>query len=172
MWQHLFKLAPMNGRGSKRVFTLIEHTCPWMDELFAHVPRCILVERRAGEKRAPRPRRRLRNARNGIPRSQLRSHLDLTRPYSGLVVIAFCLFATTTASAHLYAYATARHSLYGYARRTDGIGACLTRASSWDNDSGIECMYLENVSANYFTIYFLHALLKRSRECISILIIK
>lgn len=33
------------------------------------------------------------NARNGIPRSQLRSHPDLTRPYSGLIVIAFCLFA-------------------------------------------------------------------------------
>ena len=33
------------------------------------------------------------NARNGIPRSQLRSHPDLTRPYSGPIVIAFCLFA-------------------------------------------------------------------------------
>lgn len=33
------------------------------------------------------------NARNGIPRSQLRSHPDLTRPYSGLIVIAFRLFA-------------------------------------------------------------------------------
>lgn len=46
------------------------------------------VERRSGVLQ-----RRLRNARNGIPRSQLRSHPDLTRPYSGLIVIAFCLFA-------------------------------------------------------------------------------
>lgn len=67
------------------------------------------------EKGAPRPRRRLRNARNGIPRSQLRSHPDLTRPYSGLVVIACCLFAGNIPRARARAYTTARHSL-----RADG----------------------------------------------------
>jgi len=56
---------------------------------------------------------------------------------------------------HLYAYATARHSLYGHARRTDGIGARLTRVSSRDNDSGIECMYLRIIFYSLLPTYLI-----------------
>lgn len=85
-------------------------------------------EGRAGEKGAARPRRRLRNMRNGILRSQLHSHPDLTRLYSGLIVITFCLFIIEQPhiSARLYVSAV-------LCTLWDGMGAYQTRISSRTN---------------------------------------
>lgn len=108
MWQRHFKISPMKRTVGRSQFfacsSTYVHGRTFRARSSVHTRR-RRAGGRAGEKRAPRPRRRLRNARNGIPRSQLRSHPDLTRPYSGLVVIASCLFATTTTSVHLYAFA-------------------------------------------------------------------
>lgn len=114
-------------------FAMIEHKYTHMDDLFAHVPRCILgagghVGGEGRREGAVRPRRRLRNVRNGIPRSQLHSHPDLTRLYSGLLVIAFCLFIIW--QPHIRTSVCVRRSLPWL---WDGTGAYRTRISSRTN---------------------------------------
>ena len=99
----------------------------------------LVPKKREREREEGMLERRLRSARNGIPRSQLRSHPDLTRSYSGLIVIAFCLFARRAASCTVArVLADARRSSHGrsYQRfcfhpRKTSITNYPTRRSLW-----------------------------------------